>query len=270
MSTGWTFVKPHLVEQSMIQYTILAIIPVLIILKLTKHIIPEEDESKGSLEIVLESAGQIIIIMLAIWFTNKIINYIRLYGDPKDSFCIHGLEADLIMLSLGTHLPNFWVLREDMYSSDNNFFLIDIGKVRTDLAKLMDWNTEDEEYDTCEKDKKEFVSEYAVNDFIFLCFMVGNDFLPHIPSLEIIEGGIDQMLDVYRDVCKSNGNITTKVDGDVIFINNSLDVFFSTIGKYDKEILEDWIDSFTSQNNFTIPKAEGVSGLIKKLDWDKI
>ena len=60
---------------------------------------------------------------------HKIINYIRLYGDPKDSFCIHGLDADLIMLSLGTHLPNFWVLREDMYSSDNNFFLIDIGKV---------------------------------------------------------------------------------------------------------------------------------------------
>ena len=56
---------------NMIQYTILAIIPVLIILKITKHIIPEEDESKGSLEIVLESAGQIIIIMLAIWFTNN-------------------------------------------------------------------------------------------------------------------------------------------------------------------------------------------------------
>ena len=47
-----------------------------------------------------------------------------------------------------------------------------------------------------------------------------------------------------------------------------------TFGAYyhdlDKETLEDWIDSFTSQNNFTIPKTEGVSGLIKKEDWDKI
>ena len=68
---------------NMIQYTILAIIPVLIILKITKHIIPEEDESKGSLEIILESAGQIIIIMLAIWFTNKIINYIPTYSGEK-------------------------------------------------------------------------------------------------------------------------------------------------------------------------------------------
>ena len=68
---------------NMVQYTILSIIPVMIILKLTKHIIPEEDESKGSLEIVLESASQIILIMLTIWFTNKIINYIPTYSGEK-------------------------------------------------------------------------------------------------------------------------------------------------------------------------------------------
>jgi hypothetical protein len=68
---------------NMVQYTILSIIPVMIILKLTKHIIPEEDESKGSLEIVLESATQIILIMLTIWFTNKIINYIPTYSGGK-------------------------------------------------------------------------------------------------------------------------------------------------------------------------------------------
>ena len=68
---------------NMVQYTILSIIPVMIILKLTKHIIPEEDESKGSLEIILESVSQVIIIMLAIWFTNKIINYIPTYSGEK-------------------------------------------------------------------------------------------------------------------------------------------------------------------------------------------
>jgi hypothetical protein len=65
---------------NMIQYTILSIIPVLITLRLIKHIIPEEDETKGSLEIVLESVGQIILIVLAIWFTNKIIRYIPTYS----------------------------------------------------------------------------------------------------------------------------------------------------------------------------------------------
>jgi hypothetical protein len=65
---------------NMFQYTLLCIIPVIIILKLTKNIFPEEDESKGSLEITAESIGQILIIMLGIWFTNKIIQYIPTYS----------------------------------------------------------------------------------------------------------------------------------------------------------------------------------------------
>jgi 5'-3' exonuclease len=161
---------------------------------------------------------------------HKIINYIRFYGIPSDSFCIHGMDADLIMLSLGTHLPNFWVLREDLYDSKNKFFLIDIGKTRTDLSKLMDWSNKSK--------TMAFNPEYAINDFIFICFMVGNDFLPHIPSLEIIEGGIDQMLDVYRNVGKSYGHLTYNVDNDVMFDKRSLQVFLGTIATHDKSVLE--------------------------------
>jgi hypothetical protein len=62
------------------QYAVLAIIPVLIVLKAVKHIIPEEDESKGSLEIMAESLGQLLLIMSAIWFTNKMIRYIPTYS----------------------------------------------------------------------------------------------------------------------------------------------------------------------------------------------
>lgn len=65
---------------NMVQYTLLSIIPVIIILRLIKHIVPEEDETKGSLEISIECIGQIILIVLAIWFTNKIIRYIPTYS----------------------------------------------------------------------------------------------------------------------------------------------------------------------------------------------
>lgn len=65
---------------NMFQYALLAIIPVLIILKSVKHFIPEEDDSKGSLEILLETTGQIILILGLIWFSDKIIRFIPTYS----------------------------------------------------------------------------------------------------------------------------------------------------------------------------------------------
>lgn len=72
---------------NMFQYTLLAVIPVMVILKAIKYFIPEDDESKGSLEIVAESIGQILIIVLAVWFTNRIIQYIPTYSEcPYSKF----------------------------------------------------------------------------------------------------------------------------------------------------------------------------------------
>jgi hypothetical protein len=68
---------------NMLQYTLLSIIPVLLILRGIKHIIPEDDESKGSFEILAESVGQVILIVIAIWLTNKIINYIPTYSGEE-------------------------------------------------------------------------------------------------------------------------------------------------------------------------------------------
>ena len=62
------------------QYAVLAIIPVLIVLKAVKHLVPEEDESKGSLEIMAESLGQLLFIICAIWFINRMIRYVPTYS----------------------------------------------------------------------------------------------------------------------------------------------------------------------------------------------
>ena len=98
----------------------------------------------------------------------------------------------------------------------------------------MNWNNSKNNQNNCD-----FCHESSIHDFIFMCFMVGNDFLPHIPSLEIIRHGIDHMIDVYKNVGMSYGHLTHKIDDNVIFRQSSFEVFMGTIQQYDKEILEE-------------------------------
>ena len=65
---------------NILQYGILAIIPTIIILKITKNIVPEENEDKGSLEILVESVGQLVLLLMLIWLSNKVISYVPTYS----------------------------------------------------------------------------------------------------------------------------------------------------------------------------------------------
>ena len=65
---------------NLIQYILIAVIPIIIILKLIKTYIPEEDDMKGTPEILIEVVGQLLIIFFAIWFIDKTIRYIPTYS----------------------------------------------------------------------------------------------------------------------------------------------------------------------------------------------
>lgn len=179
---------------------------------------------------------------------HKIMEFVRSQRsspehDPNTRHVIYGLDADLIMLGLATHEPHFRVLREDVFAQE--------GKVR--MCKLCGQKGHDErackgeakekdgEFD--EKDKahplkpfiwlhvsvlREYLAveldvpglpfrfdlERAIDDWVFMCFFVGNDFLPHLPSLEIRENGIDTLMAIWKDNLPHMGGYVTK-DGHV-------------------------------------------------------
>ena len=43
-----------------------------------------------------------------------------------------------------------------------------------------------------------FNIERIIDDFVFFCFFIGNDFMPSLSALDIAEGSLDKLIDFYK------------------------------------------------------------------------
>ena len=133
---------------------------------------------------------------------HKLYDHLRKFpmtdGTNTNHVAIYGLDADLIMLSL-FHLSfcdNIFVFREapefmrnalstERTDIENELWCLDISQLGRSIANEMRCSCPD---------------PHRVYDYVFLCFLLGNDFLPHFPALNIRTNGIQRLLDIYRIV----------------------------------------------------------------------
>ena len=66
---------------NMFQYIIIALIPVIVLLKLIKEYIPEDDDKKESIELVIEIVIQLGVLFIAMYLIDKIIRYFPTYSN---------------------------------------------------------------------------------------------------------------------------------------------------------------------------------------------
>ena len=92
---------------NIMQYALLAIIPVVILNKTISKYVPEAEENKGSLEIVAEVIIQIIVMFMGLLLIHRIITFVPTYSGEKypdfNIVCII-LTILIITLSLQTKL----------------------------------------------------------------------------------------------------------------------------------------------------------------------
>lgn len=126
---------------------------------------------------------------------HKVLSRIRERKYKNKRICIYGLDADLIMLSLLVNNNDVILLRENVHigdRSDSEFITVDING----LSELIE-----NEMKNALREKANVRSPLEknrlINDYVFLGFLLGNDFLHTLPSLSIANNGVDFVINLY-------------------------------------------------------------------------
>uniref|UniRef100_A0A3P9IN13 5'-3' exoribonuclease 1 n=1 Tax=Oryzias latipes TaxID=8090 RepID=A0A3P9IN13_ORYLA len=145
---------------------------------------------------------------------HKIMEFIRSENSkPSHNFntrhCLYGLDADLIMLGLTSHEPHFSLLREEVRfggkksqkritaPEETTFHLLHLSLMREYIDYEFSWlkNHLGSDYDL----------ERIIDDWILMGFLVGNDFIPHLPNLHINHDALPMLYKTYISVLPSLG-----------------------------------------------------------------
>lgn len=198
---------------------------------------------------------------------HKVMNFIRSQRqdpshNPNTRHVLYGLDADLIMLGLATHEPHFRVLREDVFFQESRPRTCRLCGQPGHKAEECRGEAKEKNGEFDEKQKaaplkpfiwlnvsvlREYLAvelqvpqqrfpfdlERALDDWVFMCFFVGNDFLPHLPSLDIKENAIDLLISIWRENIPLMDDYVTK-DGIVNF--NHAQLILNGLGKQEDGI----------------------------------
>jgi 5'-3' exonuclease len=185
------------------------------------------------------------------------MDFERRYGSPDKTFCIYGVDADLIMLALGAK-TQFYVLRNEMYDSRIEFNLINISVEKSEAPRSG--------VTPISHNLKQYLLEHNIDpiNFITMCFFVGNDFLPNVPFIEVSQGSIDRMMKFFKTPLMQEN------DNSFVINLEGMQTFFESCANDEKnnyekrfKTKEQWLPSTIMNNSY------GIFDLYRKMYYEQ-
>ena len=131
---------------------------------------------------------------------------------PDENVLVYGLDADLIMLAvLHAHWRGgMWIVRESPAfgkfgekAGDGDWCFLNAKRLALSILDIMCLKT------PTQRDN----GKLHIADYIFLCFLLGNDFIPRAVSLHVRDNGVHDLITVYKEciIDRNAGTIVTSI-----------------------------------------------------------
>ena len=197
---------------------------------------------------------------------HKIFRFIRSNPPkPTDKIALYGLDSDLIMLSL-LSVPNIYIFREapaflaskiddilqKIHPTKHKFSHNQQSSPQKNNPQPLATKTEDippyflninllanaihqaQRYPH-QPQTQQTQQTNPVYDYVFMCFLLGNDFLPHIPALNLRTNGLNTLLKYYQQKRQSPLQLIEPMTQQIQW--NQLHQLLQPIAKSERELL---------------------------------
>jgi 5'-3' exoribonuclease 1 len=110
--------------------------------------------------------------------------------DDNTSHCLYGADADLIMLGMSLSVKKLCIIREEFVMKSKKTVITHTRNVKEVKFQIIYVNILKEYFDLeykvlAPEMKIKYDAQRVLNDFVFLCFFIGNDFLPRCYCYDI-------------------------------------------------------------------------------------
>jgi 5'-3' exoribonuclease 2 len=219
----------------------------------------------------------------------KIFDYIKSHKNSNEDRIdvVYGLDADLIMLSLIEEKKVFLVreapafglkclkIRQDQGKNTHPLLVLDIPSLKELIVDEIIYNIAFE--------KDDISKQKLIIDYVLLCSLVGNDFLPPLSFLKIKSNGIEILTNAYKKHCVSSQiflisqdkqAINFSVLGNILedlatiedkMIAESSEVYYNTRVYKESNNIESMLDNYPILNKY--PKVINAGKRGWRLQW---